>query len=310
MYLIHKKTIFILLSTTLILTLLSFFYKKNNKLIWTSINACNTTQGDAHIITKNGKYFMVDTGAYKERKFVLKYLKDHNITTIDSILITHPHFDHYGGVIPILENNITVKNIYMNIATEAQMKKEYWGGKFSDLLHIIEIAKKYNITVKSMKKGDKFIFDKQSYIDVLYAYDGINTPVGLTDINDMSVIMMIHDGNNKFLLTGDLDKKLGGYLAKHTKDIKADILKAPHHGTEGFPPNKFFDVVAPKVVIVPAYEYLWCKDRSKRMRELVKDKQYRTYINGPHGDITVTSYNNKYIITTQKTPSEICKEKK
>ncbi len=126
----------------------------------------------------------------------------------------------------------------------------------------------------------------------------------------MSIIMMIHDDKNRFLLTGDLNQKLGTYLASHAKDIKADILKAPHHGAISLAPDIFFQEVAPKVIIVPTTQGLWCSDRCKMVRELAKKESYTTYINGFHGHITVTSHDNKTIITTEKSPSEICKEVK
>jgi len=305
-----SKNIFKSILVILVL-LMTSCSKKDDKLVWTSINVCHFVQGDAHLISKNGKHFLVDAAQWKEaEQYLLPYLKKHNIKELEAILITHPHFDHYGGVTTLIENNITVNKIYMNMPTEKQMRKEWWGGEYKHLLYIKKIAKKYNVKISSLKSGDRLTFDKKSYIDVLYAYNGIDTPVGKTDINDMSAITMIHDGENRFLLTGDLNQKLGTYLAKEANNIKADIMKFPHHGASPFAPNTFFKKVDPKVVIVPAPTYLWCSDRDKMARELSKKNNYKTFINGFHGDITVTSYNNQYNITTEKKPKNICKEEK
>jgi competence protein ComEC len=181
------------------------------------------------------------------------------------------------------------------------------GGNYRDLVAIVNSAKKYHIKILPIKRGDIYSFDENTYIKVLYAYDGIHTPVGTTDINDMSVIAMFHDGNNKFLFTGDLNKKLGKYLASHAKDIKADILKFPHHGTEGFAPNDFFDTVSPKVVLVPGPSSLWCSKRSKRARELVKNNNYIAYVNGFHGNVTVFSDGKTYKIYTENKSAMICR---
>lgn len=48
----------------------------------------------------------------------------------------------------------------------------------------------------------------------------------------------------------------------------------------------------------------------KHLRELAKKEGYKTYINGFHGHITVTSQDNNIIISTEKSPKEICKEVK
>ncbi|SFV63054.1 metallo-beta-lactamase family protein [hydrothermal vent metagenome] len=286
-----------------------FYALRNQKLTWTSINVSTTTQGDAHLISKGNKHFLIDTGAHKVvDTTLLPYLKKHNITDIEAVLITHPHFDHYGGLISLLENNITISKVYMNIPTPEQMHREWWGGEYKHMNYIKEYTKKYAVPLLSISKGLKLVFNEKSYIEVLYIYDGINTPIGSTDINDMSAITMLYDDKNKFLLTGDLNMRLGTYLAENANDIQAPILKAPHHGAKSLAPNSFFKKVDPKVLIVPAPAGLWCSDRSKRLREFSKEEGYETYINGIHGHITVTSHENKTIITTEKSPKEICKE--
>ena len=304
-----KQFKIILLLSIIVITVYSVFPLQDKNLTWTSINVSNSIQGDAHLISKGDIHFLIDTGSHIEAKnYLINYLKEKKITHIDGILITHPHFDHYGGVITILENNITVDKIYMNMPTKAQMHREWWGGEYKHLMHIKNYCKTHQIPFISITQNMKLIFDKKSYIKVLYIYDGIHTPVGHTDINDMSAITMVVDDKNKFLLTGDLNKKLGTYLASNSHSIKADILKAPHHGGKSLAPDSFFKAVAPKVLIVPTTQNLWCSDRCKDVRELSKNENYRTYINGIHGHITVTSYNNEYIISTEKSPKEICKE--
>jgi competence protein ComEC len=305
-----KKTYLIVSVIVLLLVYLLFYIKPlYAKVTWTSVNICHTIQGDAHLVSKNNKHFLIDTGSHREAPlYLVPFLKKHHIDTIEAILITHPHFDHYGGVVDILEANITVKKIYMNMPTKEQMHKEWWGGEYKHLITIQKSAKKYHSKLLPIEQGLKLSFDARSFIDILYIYDGIHTPVGETSINDMSAITMLVDGKNKFILTGDLDKNIGKYLAEHSKKLEANMLKVPHHGATTLAPHSFFKAVSPKEVIVTAPKKLWCSQRCKDTRAFVKKEHYQTYVNGFHGDITVTSYNNKYIITTEKSPKELCKE--
>ena len=280
---------------------------KKDILTWTAINVSpNIQQGDAHLISKNGKYFLIDAGHISyAREVLLPFLKKKGVSELEAVLITHPHNDHYGGVKALIENHFKIKSLYMNMPTKEQMDKEYWGGTYNELLTIRDLAKTHHIKIMPIKKGDKLIFDKKSFIEVLYVYDGLHSPVGKTDINGMSVIAMIYDRNNKFLLTGDLNKKLGKYLGENADNIEADILKAPHHGTEGFAPNVFFETVNPKVLIVPSPKHLWFSKRSERTRALAKKYHYQTYVNGYHGDITVISNGDSYTIHTQRKIEDI-----
>lgn len=277
----------------------SIFYDGN--LRWISVDVCTPNQGDAHFITKNDKSILIDGGLYDNGKNkLIPFLKNAQVSVIDEVMINHPHSDHYGGIKALLEDDtIEIKKLSMNMPTEAQMKKEYWGGTYKDLVDIRKLATDRNITISTIKQGYKFMFDKDSYLEVLYVYDGINTPVGITDINDMSAITMIYDNNNRFLLAGDLNNKLGSYLAKNAMNISADVLKVPHHAAEGLAPNSFFDKVNAKEFIITAPAPFWDKNwtRSQRVRNYVIDNNINTYINGFHGNITVLSNNSGYTIS-------------
>jgi len=73
--------------------------KESDKLQWMMINVNSTgKQGDAHLLIGGDKHFMIDTGqVYYVKNTLLPFFKKHNINHLDGVLITHPHFDHYGG---------------------------------------------------------------------------------------------------------------------------------------------------------------------------------------------------------------------
>ncbi len=298
-----KKT---LLSSLLLITILLLSVQfitgcsSEEELKWTAINVNTSVQGDAHLISEGNKHFLIDGGAYSvSKQTILPYLKNNNIKVIDKAFISHPHFDHYGGIWAMLENGIKIKHIYMNMPTQEQMNREWLGGEYSHLVTIKNSASKYGYKFHSISKGDKFYLDKDSYLEVLYTHDGVSPPVGKTDINDMSFIGMLHDKGNKFLFTGDLNKKLSKWLVKNAKNLKADVIKFPHHGAEGFAVNTFLDKVDAKVTIVPAPEHLYASKRSKRTRDYVKDNNVVVYVNGIDGHITITSKDNGFSVDTQ-----------
>jgi competence protein ComEC len=281
---------------------------RENCLTWTSINVCSATrQGDSHLISKHGKHYLID-GGHPEvtQSHFLPFLRKNRISHLDAVMINHPHSDHYGGIKALFENGIKVDRLYMNMPTEQQMKAEWYGGDYKDLVEIRKLAAKNGTPISPIKQGDIFRFDEQSWMEVLYVYDGFHTPVGHTDINDMSAITLIRDGENRFLLTGDLNKALGGWLAEHGENLKADVVKMPHHGTEDLAPNSFFEKVSPGDIIVTAPQRLWCSKRSKRVRDLAEKYHYGVYVNGIQGNITVASCGKSYTISTEKRGDTHC----
>jgi competence protein ComEC len=105
-------------------------------------------------------------------------------------------------------------------------------------------------------------------------------------VNETSMIVRLSHGSTRALFTGDLGGRLGAYLATSNFDLKADILKVPHHGAEGCAPNEFFDRVGAKAVLVPAPKNLWASGRSMRIRNYFIERHIPTYVSALRGNVT------------------------
>ena len=287
----HFKTITTILFFLAVVAGLWFASKLNRPLVWSMINVnYSPQQGDAHLIqTSKGKNILIDTGHLgPARKSLVPFLQSKGIKKIDTVFITHPHKDHYDGLLAILESGIPIKEVYFNIPDKQVCDVEIpWGCDFEHILNYKKMLASNQVNILEAKAGMLLDLGWGSSLKVLYAFDGVNTPVGRTDINDMSYIMLLKHGFNSALFTGDLNAKLGNYLAKEGKDMKVDILKLPHHGTEGAPPDAFFDAVSPKAALVPSPALLWCTPLSARMKNWVDSRKIPTYVNGFSGHVTV-----------------------
>jgi competence protein ComEC len=287
---------------------------RNLFFVWTMINVnYSPQQGDAHLLqTSRGKNILIDTGHLDPARKVLgPFLVSKGIKRIDTVFITHPHKDHYQGLLAILESGIPISEVYFNMPNRQVCDAEKpWGCDYEELVSFQTMLKSNQVKILEAKAGMVFDLGFGSSLKILHAFDGVNTPVGRTDINDMSYIMLLKHGFNTALFTGDLNSKLGEYLAKEGKDLKVDILKLPHHGTEGAAPDAFFAAAAPKDVLVPSPALLWCSARSARMKNWVESRKIPTYVNGFSGNITVKMGFFGYQIETEhpqtRLPSPEC----
>jgi beta-lactamase superfamily II metal-dependent hydrolase len=186
----------------------------------------------------------------------------------------------------------------MNMPDKELCDKEMpWGCNYKELTELTSAIKSKGIELRplllnSLSQEKTLHKDAYSSLELEYASTPINPILGPMDINDLSMIMRLNTNGVSYLFTGDLNVPLSNYLKDNAKNLKVDILKAPHHGTESVASNEFLDKVNPAITIVPSPQGLWCSERSRRYREYFKDKGIKTYVSGIHGDILIHHFDN------------------
>jgi len=257
---------------------------------WTAINVNEREQqGDAHWLEIDGKVnVLIDAGHLAYASNMVSFFKDRGITHLDAVILTHGHHDHYGCLPFLLVNTVRVDVVYFNPPSDELIKKEPWGCSRAEIDWVLGELARRQIPVKPMVPGMTWALGPNVQLECLYCFDGIHTPVGLTDINDTSAILRLTHRQVRFLFTGDLGPALGNDLAKTAPDrLRADVLKVPHHGAEALPDTHFFDAVCPGAMVVPAPAALWNSERCKKVRDLTS--RYPAYVNGLVGNIVVES---------------------
>jgi competence protein ComEC len=77
------------------------------------------------------------------------------------------------------------------------------------------------------------------------AFAGVFSP----NANDGSVVMRVCYGDVCFLLTGDIELEREAALAASGLDLRADVLKVPHHGSRTSSSDALLDLVRPRVAL-------------------------------------------------------------
>ncbi|MBK8352452.1 MAG: MBL fold metallo-hydrolase [Saprospirales bacterium] len=276
-------------------------------------------QEDAHILqfrkSPTGKIYniLIDVGMQKQvADKLLDYLAINEIFSIDEIFITHPHKDHYDGLWELIKFGIPIHKVWMNLPKKENCDKEIpWGCDYGDLLKLQSLMKEKGIQFQEiiqMNPKEPIITyrDDNNVLSILYASPPVHPQLGNMDTNDLSLIMKLTTNEIDYLFTGDLNKPLSNFL-KDDKSFRADILKVPHHGTEGVAVNEFLDMVDARIGIVPAPAHLWCSERSSRIRNYFKDNKTKMYISGFSGDILIRHFKTgKYKIKTELEPEKVC----
>jgi competence protein ComEC len=169
---------------------------------------------------------------------VSPYLWARGIKRLDVIALTHAHHDHLDGLHSVIQN-FRVGELWIGRDEETHA--------FEDLL---KEARECGVRIVHEVSGSKFDWDGITG-NVLWPADP--TPVNEAS-NDDSLVLRLQDGSVRFLLAGDIQKKVEQRLVKEDAEIAADFLKVPHHGSKTSSTADFIAAVAPRVGVVSAGE--------------------------------------------------------
>lgn len=185
----------------------------------------------AFIKTQGGKCYLVDTGAssvFSEyagnsaENVVLPYLYARGIYSLDGVFLSHGDIDHSGGLYLFLDK-IDIENIYYNSITIGDSERELLAqyGQSGSILHPSEA-------------GDMIVLDSNAVIRVLYPFAGTEAAV------NTSMVLKLYAYDTTVLFAGDIQNYDMEVVSK-LSEVKCDILKAPHHGSDATFNKSFYD---------------------------------------------------------------------
>jgi competence protein ComEC len=263
---------------------------------------------DSHLLRlPGGLTVLIDAGKLGDSPdAVLNQLRAANVTDLDLVIISHFHIDHYGVLTDLIDAGIRMRRVAVNVPDRAAADPEKpWGCDLDHVNQVLAQLRLHEIAYFTPKIGERLLETKTPRgdtvsLDVVCLYDGLNTPIGRTDVNDTSMIVRLSHGRTRALFTGDLNHPLGAWLATSDFDLKADLLKVPHHGTEGVAPNEFFDRVGAKAALVPSPKPLWQSARSLRIRNYFSERNIPTYVSALRGNVTAILTADGFHIETER----------
>ncbi len=199
-------------------------------------------QGDAVLISVPGGYhFLVDGGEARGYTEEIKpYLLEQGIRRLDLVVVTHPHEDHLGGVVRLLEDRqIQVEQVLTSgIAHTTNLYR-----RFLELLLEREIPLLEGVAGTTLRLGP---------VDgvVLHPPSGYLQGVD-SALNNNSLVFLLRFGGIRLLLTGDTERAGEAVMVKsYGEALRANLLKVAHHGSDTSTGEDWLELVAPEIAVI------------------------------------------------------------
>lgn len=198
-----------------------------------SVTFLNVGQGNCVLAQSNGHYMLIDGGDNKHSSFVVSYLTDLGITSLDYVVVSHYDADHLSGIVGVLHNFDVGTVIAPDYQADTKPYKSY--------VSIMD-ERQYQPYYPSI--GDSFTLGLSSFEivnPVSYTYD---------DENNNSVGLRLSDGNHSFLILGDAGTKAESDMIKTGETLDADVYMVSHHGSSGSTSEALLNAVNPSFAVI------------------------------------------------------------
>ncbi len=203
---------------------------------------------------------------------------------LDLVVLSHPQADHLGGLPEVLARYDVAGVVDSPIAPETAAYRAWRDAVRAEGAPRIEAA-----------RGQWVDLGGEARLQVLAPAPG-RPPPG--DPNDASVVLKLTMGRVSLLLTGDIGADAEAALVQSGSDLRAAVLKVPHHGSDTSTSAEFVRRVQPLIdVISVAANNRYGLPSPQVLDRLRGDLVLRT---DRHGDITVSTDGERLWITTQR----------
>ena len=192
--------------------------------------ACDVAQGDATLVyAAPGQAILVDTGP--DPAALLRCLDQVAVEAVPLLVLTHYHADHVGGLEALLASRpvgrVLVSPLASPVATASAISAE--------------LAER-GIPVTTAVPGQELAVGDARWETVAAAPDiaaGVDAGESSAE-NSSSIVGRVSVPGLSVLVTGDIEPEGQAAALDAGSDLRADVLKVPHHGSS----RQFVDFLA------------------------------------------------------------------
>ncbi len=177
-------------------------------------------QGDSTLIRNGRTNILIDTGGLKNvdlgKECLVPYFRKRKISSLDAVIITHSDYDH-NGALEGLQKEFEVNQVYTR----------------DDFLKTDNTISIQGLVIQNYNIWDYSEKEDNNYQSGVYAFT---------------------IKKKTFLIMGDAPKEVERRIIKETPELKADVIKIGHHGSNTSSDFTFLQTLNPSLAIISCGE--------------------------------------------------------
>jgi len=206
-------------------------------------------QGESTLVTfADGSRMLIDGGGALHdngwdpgRRLLIPCLRRMGVKRIDYLVLSHPHPDHLQG---------------LRAVAETLPVGEFWetgvAGGGDDYHALKRVLAQRHVPVRRLDANTPPFRIPGAAITIFSPDPGMLAVTSPPDLNETSLVMRIDAGRFSALFTGDIGTATESLLLRHPANLRATVLKVPHHGSRHSALPEFFRAVSPQVALIGA----------------------------------------------------------
>ncbi|MFH1102317.1 MAG: DNA internalization-related competence protein ComEC/Rec2 [Pseudomonadota bacterium] len=215
------------------------------------VTVIDVGQGNAVLLElPKGETLLIDGGGFADNsifdvgaRVIAPFLWRKKMTTVDTLILSHPNSDHLNGLIQIA-SHFHVKRVWTN----GDESDSY---AYRDFIHTVE---KKGIAMPEFQDIPRFQEVNGVILEILYPpcdYREKREAERWRKDNNNSLVVKARFGSHTFLFPGDImakaEKEMVGMEGERFRSM---LMISPHHGSNSSNTDIFLDAVDPQFIIV------------------------------------------------------------
>lgn len=220
------------------------------------VDMLSVGHGTCLVLRSGNETFIFDAGSITRfdigDRTLVPSLRRLGVTSIDAIVISHPHVDHYSAVIELVDAfNVD------RVLTTHQFIERARSQPYGPVAYVMNgLTDRYTI-VEPVVKGETMRMGEATLT-------WLHPPFDLDRFrrdNEHSMVIRVDVAGRRVVLTGDVEREGLAHLVSRKPDLRACVVEIPHHGSYNDLAAAFITQLEPEIVLQSSGHTQWRRDR-------------------------------------------------